>query len=58
MESQNKTKQKKLTKKQKLTTNMLITLKEKVDNMQEQMGNISRFFRLKEDNGGLKLNSI
>ena len=55
MESQNKTK---LTKKQKLMTNMLITLKEKVDNMQEQRGNIGRFFRLKEDNGGLKLNSI
>lgn len=36
---------------------MLITLMEKVDNMKEQRGNLGRFFRQKEDNGGSKLKS-
>ena len=36
---------------------MLRILIEKVDNMKEQRGNLGRFFRQKEDNGGSKLKS-
>ena len=50
-------KQNKTNKETELMTKMLITLMEKVDNMQEQMGNWGRFFRQKEDNGGSKLKS-